>query len=167
MPETDLSFLASKSKVPLTSVANLGEERDSTNMKKSVLAIAFIALITSSISFADGISSLPTLVSCTGQTINGDPIEVSIISGTSTPQIQLVINSVRIALLDVSVKSYPGQTYYESTKYMNPNQAPTELMLQTYTYNGRLVGEFTEVTYLPILAKSGGLECKTNATRAF
>jgi hypothetical protein len=167
MLETDLSFLAPKSKVHLTSVTNCGVERAGTIMKKFVRAVGFIALITSSISYADGISSLPLLISCTGQTVNGDPIEVSIVGAPSNPQIQLIINSAQIALLNVSVKSYPGQTYYESTRYMNPNQAPTSLMLQTYTDNGRLLGEFTEVSYLPILAKSGGLVCQTNTTAAF
>ncbi len=72
-----------------------------------------------------------------------------------------VVYRKRVAKIEVPA---PGRLYYFSDEFENANRAPSTLFLQTYVEAGRLKGEFSEVSYLPVLPRvisdlSWGMPC--------
>ncbi|MCX6123885.1 MAG: hypothetical protein NTV34_03940, partial [Proteobacteria bacterium] len=63
----------------------------------------------------------------------------------------------------VNLEKYSDRQYYRSSKFKNRRQASSELSLQSYYKGSKLIGEFSEHSYLPELptdAEYSGLACE-------
>lgn len=59
----------------------------------------------------------------------------------------------------VALKVLPDRQVYESAKFKNIKNAPSQLYLQVYKEDSKTLGEFSEISFLPVLKRLDNLTC--------
>lgn len=104
----------------------------------------------------------PAVVTCASVDESGTSLKVEVIQGADAPpKLQVSVNSVLIYERWVSIENLPDRTVYQSAEFKNPRNAPTNLRLEVYPGAMGQTGQFSEISFLPMIGVSGaGMECK-------
>jgi hypothetical protein len=127
------------------------------------LSFIFVVLLSGSNVLAGQQVTLRTKVTCSKTTSEGKQLQVGVVESSGSGLRMLVVQNAKLVFnKQVSTKTLPDRVYFQSRDFNNLNNAPSSLLLQLHKSNGSLVGEFTEVSYLPQIRGGGNMPCRSN-----